>query len=65
MPKLKTRKSVASRVKKTKTKKFLRRSAGQSHFNARDTGKTGRNKRKDFGIAKPEHKALNSAMPHA
>lgn len=65
MPKLKTRKSVASRVKKTKNSKFIRRSAGQSHFNARDNGKATRNKRSDFTVSKAEHKALNSAMPNS
>ena len=62
---MKTRKSISSRVKPTKNKKYIRRRAGQSHFNARATGKTTRRKRKDFGVSKAEHKALAAAMPHS
>ena len=65
MPKMKTRKSISSRVKQTKNKKYIRRRAGQSHFNARATGKTTRRKRRDFKIAKSEHKTLAAAMPHS
>ena len=65
MPKLKTRKSVASRVKTTKTGKRIRRRAGQSHFNARDTGKASRRKRKDFAISKSERKAFEQALPNS
>lgn len=64
MPKLKTHKSVARRIKVTKNKKYMRRAAGQSHFNARDTGKEGRNKRRNFAIAKTEHKILKALMPY-
>jgi ribosomal protein L35 len=65
MAKLKTRKSVSSRVKRTKTGKYRRRAAGQSHFNSRDTGKDTRRKRSDFSIAKSEHRAFREMMPYA
>lgn len=65
MPKLKTRKAVASRIAKTKGGKYRRRAAGQSHYNSRDTGKDTRRKRTDFTIAKTEKKALDQAMPYA
>lgn len=62
MPKMKTQKSVASRIKRKKSGKFIRRSASQGHFNTRETGKKKRNKRSDFGVAKAEHKALKQLI---
>ncbi len=47
MPKLKTYKALAKRVKLTKTGKLLHRAKGQDHFNTRATGKVTRNKRRD------------------
>jgi len=44
---MKTHKAVAKRFKITKKGKVLKRTAGQDHFNARETGKTMRNKRRD------------------
>lgn len=44
---MKTHKAIAKRFKVTKTGKVLKRAAGQDHFNARDTGKETRNKRRD------------------
>ena len=64
MPKLKTQKSVASRIKKTKTGKYIRRKAGQGHFNSRDTGKTSRRKKTDKEVSKAEHKAFDQLMPY-
>ena len=43
MPKMKTRKSVAKRLKQTGTGKFMRKSAGVRHLN---TGKTAKRKRR-------------------
>lgn len=65
MPKLKTQKSVASRVRVTKNKKYMRKRGGQSHYNARENGKAGRNKKRDFAIAKTEHRALRSFLPNS
>ncbi|MBP6942511.1 MAG: 50S ribosomal protein L35 [Candidatus Buchananbacteria bacterium] len=47
MPKMKTRKSMAKRFRVTKSKKVIKRTPGQGHFNARETGNTKRNKRRD------------------
>lgn len=47
MPKLKTFKSLAKRVKISKKGKVINRAKGQDHFNSRETGKTKRNKRRD------------------
>ncbi|MFH0856568.1 MAG: 50S ribosomal protein L35 [bacterium] len=48
--KLKTRKSVSKRFNITKNGNILRRASGQDHFNARETGKTIKNKRRDKTI---------------
>jgi len=47
MPKLKTKKTVAKRFRITPTGKVLRRHGGQDHFNARNSGKITRKKRRD------------------
>ncbi len=47
MPKLKTRKAIAKRVKITGKGKVLRRRSGQNHFNAKESGKLIRKKRRD------------------
>lgn len=65
MPKLKTQKSIASRIKKTKTGKYRRRKAGQGHFNSRDTGKLSRKKKGDMTVSKAEHKAFEQLMPYS
>lgn len=65
MPKLKTTKSVSSRIRVTKNKKYMRKRGGQSHYNARESGKTGRNKKRDFAIAKTEHRTLKSLLPYS
>ena len=44
---MKTSKSISKRFKVTKKGKVLKRAAGQDHFNARESGNTTRNKRRD------------------
>lgn len=51
MAKNKTIQSIAKRFKITKTGKVTHRKAGQNHFNARETGKTTRLKRKDQSLS--------------
>ncbi len=51
MAKLKTHKAVAKRFKITKNKKVLKRRARQSHFNAKESGKVRRRKRKDLPLS--------------
>ncbi|MEA2065228.1 MAG: 50S ribosomal protein L35 [Patescibacteria group bacterium] len=48
--KLKTNKAAAKRFKLTKTKKIIKRTTGQDHFNSRERGNTTRNKRRDKKI---------------
>lgn len=53
MPKLKTRKNIIKRYQVKKSKKgvkILKRTDGQDHFNARESGRTKRNKRRDNSI---------------
>lgn len=65
MPKLKTRKSVAKKVKVTGTGKLKRRSTGQNHYNSRNTGAETRAKRQDQSIFKTEEKNIKRALPYA
>ncbi len=64
MPKIKTRQAVAKRFKITKKKKIMKRMAGQDHFNARESGKTKRHKRRDVQIAKSDRKNIRKMMPY-
>jgi large subunit ribosomal protein L35 len=63
MPKVKTHKGTAKRIKKTKTGKLITRSAGQDHFNSRETGKATKNKRRDLVLSKTHHK-LKQLIPY-
>jgi len=65
MGKLKTIKAVAKRIKITKNKKILKKTAGQNHFNARDTGKDTRQKRKLNSVSKALHKNIKNFLPHS
>lgn len=64
MPKIKTRKSVAKKVKITKNKKVLKRSTGQNHHNTRDNGDEGRSKKKDQRLFKGDEKNFVKALPY-
>ncbi len=61
--KLKTHKALASRVKVTGSGKKTKRTAGQDHFNSRESGKVTRNKRKDKSFSKTYRKAMENLMP--
>ncbi len=62
MPKMKTRRALAKKVKITGTGKVLRRATGQNHFNAKESGKITRKKRNDVVIAKAEAKNIRRAL---
>lgn len=69
MPKAnKTKKSIAKRfaIKRSKKgTKIIKRTCGQGHFNARQTGKTKRNKRSDTVITtKGIAKTILQSVPH-
>jgi large subunit ribosomal protein L35 len=65
MGKLKTNKGVAKRFKITKTGKVKKVCCGQDHFNARETGNTKRNKRKDGTARKPLNKSVKALINKA
>jgi len=52
MPKIKTNKKIAKRIKIKKSGKMEHETCGQDHFNSRDNGNTKRNKRKRNPISK-------------
>lgn len=62
--KLKTNQAIAKRFKKTKTGKIIKRTAGQGHFNTRETGKVGRNKRSDVVMSKTINHIMTIALPN-
>jgi large subunit ribosomal protein L35 len=64
MPKLKTNKSVAKKVKVTKRRKVLRRRTSQNHFNSKETGKEGRIKRMDVTLFKTDAKNVLKSLPY-
>jgi large subunit ribosomal protein L35 len=64
MPKLKTRKAVAKRVKITARRKVMRRNVGQGHFNAREEGKTTRSKRNDSVVFKTDAENILLNLPY-
>jgi len=63
MPKVKTHKGTAKRIRRTKTGKLLARATGQSHFNSRESGKTTKNKRRDLQLGSV-HKHLIQVIPY-
>jgi large subunit ribosomal protein L35 len=64
MPKLKTHKATSKRYKKTSTGKIIKRTSGQNHFNARENGKVGRNKKSDVVTSTALNRIIGIALPH-
>jgi len=64
MSKLKTHKASSKRFKKTKTGKFMKKVAGQDHFNARETGKVTRAKRLQKPMTGTVRRSLIDLMPN-
>ena len=65
MPKIKTHKGTAKRFTITKKKKIKHRKAGQDHFNARESGKTTRNKRRDINAHVSLRKTIKKLIPYS
>jgi len=65
MPKLKTHKATAKRIKVTKDKKFIERSCTQGHFNAREEGKQTRAKRSDKTVNSTNLKNIKRSLPYS
>lgn len=68
MPKMKTTKAIAKRfqIKKSRRKgvSVLKRTNGQDHFNARESGKTKRNKRSDVTMTRTVQQTIVKALPY-
>ena len=64
MPKLKTHQATAKRFKRTKTGKIITRTAGQNHFNARESGKVGRNKKSDVVTSQTLRRVMEINLPN-
>ncbi|MCX6795934.1 MAG: 50S ribosomal protein L35 [Candidatus Falkowbacteria bacterium] len=64
MPKIKTHKATSKRFIITRTKKVKQRRAGQDHFNARESGKVGRNKKRDINTDKSLQKTIRVLTPY-
>lgn len=63
MTKIKTHKATVKRFKITKkSKKVKARKAGQAHFNARESGKTKRSKRRDIDVSTTITKTIKTLM---
>lgn len=65
MPKAKTHKGVAKRFKIKKSKdgiQIIKRTNGQDHFNSRESGKTGRNKKSDKTMSNTMRKTITRAI---
>ena len=64
MPKMKTKKALIKKVKITKNRKVLRRKTGQNHYNSKETGKVGREKKKMLRLFKADEKNVLKALPY-
>jgi ribosomal protein L35 len=71
MPKMKTHQATADRFKMIRKKKagktttkILKRADGQDHFNARESGKTGRNKKRDNTQSNAMRKTILRSLPY-
>ena len=64
MPKLKTPKSLVKKIKISRKRKVLRRTTGQNHFNSKETGKAGRQKKKDVRLFHADEKNVLKALPY-
>ncbi len=64
MPKMKTPKSVIKKVRVTKGGKVIRRSTGQNHFNAKESGNKTRAKRSDKRLFKADEKNVLKTLAH-
>lgn len=64
MPKIKTHQATAKRYMITKKGLVTKKKSGQDHFNAKENGNTGRNKRRDVKIHKTEVRNIQTFIPY-
>ncbi len=62
MPKIKTRKALIKKVQLTKSGKVKKRSTGQNHFNAKESGSVTRAKRSDQRLFKADEHNVKKAL---
>ena len=65
MPKLKTHKATAKRYKLSKKGKIIKRTSGQNHFNSRENGNTGRNKKSDVIASTTLNRVMQVNLPNS
>lgn len=61
---MKTHQATAKRYKRTRTGKIEKRTSGQNHFNARESGKVGRNKKSDVVVSTTLNNVMRIALPN-
>ncbi|WP_027882585.1 50S ribosomal protein L35 [Meiothermus rufus] len=64
MPKMKTHKGAKNRVKITATGKVTAKKPGKRHLNWQKSGKSRRQKGRDFTFAKGEARRVHLLMPY-
>ena len=64
MPKMKTRKCAAKRLKKTGTGKYRHYKAGSRHILTKKSSKRKRNLRQDGAISSAEKNRIKAALPY-
>jgi len=60
--KQKTHKATAKRFKVKKSGKIIKRASGQNHYNSRESGKVGRNKKSDRTVSSSLNKVIKRAL---
>jgi len=66
--KLKTHKATAKKIKVSggkKKKKYITKQGGQDHFNARESGKQKRNKRRATSVSDTDAKNVRRLLPYS
>lgn len=65
MPKAKTHKSIAKRIKITKSGKMKKLKSGQGHFNSREASKVTRQKRTQNDLSQAHEKNIKTLLPYS
>lgn len=60
----KTYKAAAKRVRLTKNKKMVHKTAGQDHFNSRESGKVTRAKRRSGNLSEAYRRSVKTMFTH-
>lgn len=65
MAKLRTHKATRKRFRKTGSGKWIRRAAGQDHFNARESGRVTSGKRRNRRASVADRRNIERQLPRA